>query len=77
MKVATMGDSKTTQPAVERLRERFGKLKAEGLQDIKFWYVGGTPSEDVSVDDLCAEVNGLLDVVETKQFIEIPDSDLQ
>lgn len=53
------------------LRERFEKLKTQGLQDVKFWYVGGTASENVSVDDLCAEVNGLLDCVEHKQYVDI------
>lgn len=64
-------ENKTTQPAVDQLRKRFDLLRREGLRDVKFWYVGSTGSDSVSVDDLCAEVNGLLDCVRNEQFIDI------
>jgi hypothetical protein len=71
-----MNDIRT--PNVQPLRERFERLKKDGLKDLKFWYVGGTgAAEDASVDALCAEVGSLLDNYESKEFIDIPAEKLK
>ena len=50
-------------PNASRLRSRFDELRRKGLRDLKFWFVGA-PSENASVDDLCAEAMSILDAHE-------------
>ena len=61
-------------PHAVKLREKFNELRAAGLQDIKFWYVGDTGfngSDGPTVDDLSCEVLSIIDAYERKAFVDI------
>lgn len=64
-------------PSATKLREKYQELReSRGLQDVKFWYVGPTgagAADDVSVDDLSAEVLTILEAYEKGQFVNIKD----
>lgn len=62
------------QPSADKLREKFHVLRASGVQDIKFWYVGPTgagAAEGVTVDDLSAEALTIIEAYEKEEFVNI------
>ena len=64
------------QPNVVKLREKFHELQAKGLTDVKFWYVGPAgfgpaKNDDVTVDDLAADVLQMFNTFEQRDFVDI------
>lgn len=53
------------------LKERFDRLRAAGLKDLKFWFRGA--DKETTVDDLSDEVMSILDAHEQERFVHIAD----
>lgn len=54
----------------ERLEARFRKMKTNGLLDLKLSF--GPLEDGVTVEQLCGEVNEVLDAVEAGRFKDLP-----
>jgi hypothetical protein len=55
---------------VAELKERFDRMRANGLKDFKIW-MPETPSPGTTIEDLCREVLSIMDVYESGNYEDI------
>lgn len=58
---------------IERLRTRFETLKADGLLDLKVWFIAWEPTSDATLESLAGEMLDVLDAIERRDFVNTPE----
>lgn len=69
----TMNTTGRPSASASLLRERFTRLRAAGLKDLKFWFVGKSSEDTTNVDTLCEEVMSVLDAHDQQRFVDISE----